>query len=141
MSNFEIDGEAGTPARTRRVAGVLVRYRDALRFVPAEVALRIVRRPVISRVPGTELGITLVAGRVTSVVDVGERGDELLVCDVAGEPVALAGLSVVDAGFYDGDESGARLGDELVPRFDVQAELRRIEGGLLGRAASHGGAS
>jgi hypothetical protein len=136
----EFDAEATPPSAARRVAGVLVKYDGALYFVPADVAQRIVRRPVISRVPGTELGITLVGGRVTSVVDVGERGDELLVCDVEGESVALAGLTMLGSGFYEAEGEGARLGDTYVPRFDVRAELRRVEGGLLGRG-THGGAS
>ena len=108
-----------------RAAGVVVEYDQSLFFVSASVAQRIVPKPVVSRVPGTELGIALVNGRVTSVVDVEQRGGELLVCDVEGEAVAFSGMKVVGCGFYPRRANGIALGDELVPELDVTTLLRR----------------
>jgi hypothetical protein len=48
-----------------RAAGVVVEYEQELYFVPAHVAQRIVSKPVVSRIPGTDLGIALVTCRVT----------------------------------------------------------------------------
>jgi hypothetical protein len=110
---------------SERAAGVVVEYDQALFFVPASVAQRIVPKPVVSRVPGTELGIALVSGKVTSVIDVEQKGGELLVCDVGGEAVAFSGMKVVGCGFYPRRGNGIALGDELVPELDVTALLRR----------------
>lgn len=108
-----------------RAAGVVVEYDHALFFVPASVAQRIVPKPVVSRVPGTEIGIALVTGKVTSVIDVDQRGNELLVCDVEGEAVAFSGMKVVGCGFYPRRGNGIALGDELIPELDVNTLLRR----------------
>ena len=66
---------------------------------------------MLPRVPGTELGIALVNGRVTSVMDTGQRGSELLVCDVECEAVAFSGMKVVGFGFYPRRANGIALGD------------------------------
>lgn len=116
-----------------RLAGIVARRRGELVFVPAETALSIVERPVVTRVPGTELEMALIAGRVTSVVDLGGGGRELVLCDVGGEPIALAGLNVVAAGFYESSAGGVRIGEEHVPRLDVQAELGDLEARLFSR--------
>lgn len=120
-------------ADRQQLAGVVVKRRGELLFVGADVAERIVERPVITRVPGTDLGMTLVLGRVTSVVELEDGGGELLICNVGGEPIALSGLNVVGAGFYDVDGEGVRVADTHVPRLDVERELGRIEGRLLRR--------
>jgi len=108
-----------------RAAGVVVEYDQALFFVPASVAQRIVPKPVVSRVPCSELGVALVSGKVTSVIDLDQRGSELLVCDVEGEAVAFSGMKVVGCGFYPRRGNGIALGDELVPELDVTTLLRR----------------
>ena len=110
-----------------KIAGVVVEQAGVLRFVPASVAQRIVPRTVISMVPGTELAMTLVEGRVVSVLSLGSVRRELLVCDVEGEAVALAGLDIVASGFYDAHPEGVKVGSAIVPLLDVAAELRRIE--------------
>ena len=116
-----------------QLAGVIVARRGELMFVGADIAERIVERPVISRVPGTDIGMALVLGRVTSVVELGEGGGQLLLCNVGGEAIALSGLNVVGAGFYDVDGQGVKLEEAHVPRLDVEGELGRIEGRLLYR--------
>jgi hypothetical protein len=108
-----------------KTAGVVVESEGRLCFVPASVAQRIVPKPVISRVPGSEHGMALVAGRVTSVIDVEEGGSDLLVCDIEGEAVALSGLKIYGCGFYPKHGNGIALGDELVPELDVAALIHR----------------
>jgi hypothetical protein len=114
-----------------RVAGLLIRHLGLPFFLPAHVAERVVPRPVISSVPGTLLGMTVVAGRVIPVVDLrrqpGKRPLQIVVCDVEGEQVAIAGISAVASGFYDLTETGVKVGDEVVPILDVAAEVQRVE--------------
>ena len=127
-----------------RAAGILIRHLGSLCFLPVAVAQRVVSRPVISTVPGTLLGMTVVAGRVLPVVDLrrqpGRRPLQIVVCDIDGEQVAIAGISAVASGFFDACEGGVKIGDEVVPTLDVAAEVQRIERQLAGRGASHEGA-
>ena len=108
-------------------AGVVVSLDDRLYFVPADVAGSIVQRPVVTRVPGTPIGMALVAGRVVTVIDVGPRRDELLLCEVDGEPLALSGLSVHGSGFYEQEGDQVRVDGQLVPGFDVKRALEEAE--------------
>jgi len=128
-----------------RAAGILIRHLGALYFLPTTVAQRVVSRPVISMVPGTLLGMTLVAGRVLPVVDLrrqpGRRPLQIVVCDIDGEQVAIAGISAIASGFFDVSEDGVKIGDEHVPPLDVAAEVQRVERQLAGRGASHEEAS
>jgi|RhiMethySRZTD1v2_1073278.scaffolds.fasta_scaffold08211_11 hypothetical protein len=123
MTDLPIAPDAA-PGLTR-TAGVVVEFESRLYFVPARVAERIVAKPVVSRVPGSEFGIALVNGRVTSVIDVAEGGNDLLVCDIEGEALALSGLKVYGCGFYPSRGNGIALGDELVPELEVTALIHR----------------
>jgi len=118
---------AGDPARG---AGVVVSLDGERYFVPAEVAQAIVQRPVVTPVPGTTIGMALIGGRVVTVIDVGARRDELLLCEVENEPVALSGLSVHGSGFYEIVDGKAQVDDELVPEFDVKEALVEAELGV-----------
>lgn len=115
------EGDAG------HSAGVVVGLDGERYFVPAEVAQSIVQRPVVTRVPGSEIGMALIGGRVVTVIDVGPRRDELLLCEVGGEPLALSGLSVLGSGFYPVEDGMVRVDDELVPIFDVKGALVKAE--------------
>jgi hypothetical protein len=117
-------GRAGAAAHT---AGVVVSLDEKLYFVPAEMAGSIVQRPVVTRVPGTHIGMALIGGRVVTVIDVGPRREELLLCEVEGEPLALSGLSVCGSGFYSLEGDQVRVDDQLVPGFDVKAALLEAE--------------
>jgi hypothetical protein len=123
---------------SERVGGIVVRRGDALGFVPAEVARRVVQRPVVSRVPGTDIGLALIAGRVIAVVAVApERSTapELVVCDIGTDLVALSGLEVVEAGTYDREGDVVVLHGQPVPLFDVAAEVLRVESELVAARA------
>lgn len=109
-----------------RIAGVLVRVDRELHFLPATVATRLVRRPVVTNVPGSALGMTLVDGHVIPVVDVTPAASDLLLCDVEGDVVALSGVEVVDAGAFDADGDGVEHDGRRVTRFDVLAAVRAV---------------
>lgn len=111
-----------------RAAGVIVRRGDQRGFIPADAAVSIVGRPEITRVPGTDISMALIAGRIVTVIELGEPGRELVLCDIEGQPIALSGLSVDAAGFFDlADSEAVLVGEEQVTRFDVAAELARVE--------------
>lgn len=112
-------------------AGVVVSLDDELYFVPAKMAEQIVERPVITRVPGTAIGIALIGGRVVTVIDVGPRRDELLLCTVEGELVAVSGLSVRGSGFYPSEGDGILVDGQLVPGFNLERALVDAGHGLL----------
>lgn len=115
---------------TDRAAGVVVGRGDGLSFIPAEAAVRIVPRPEITRVPGVEIGMALIGGRVVAVIELGKRKGELLLCDVGGETIALSGLQVRSAGFFDvaDGEAGAVVVDgQRVAWLNVASELSRAE--------------
>ena len=106
-----------------RRAGVLVEHNRERRFIAAEVAHRIVRGAVVTRVPGAALGLTLFEGRVISVFDLGPNRDELLVCEIQGELLALGGLRVLRSGFFEVWDEGVKFEAEPVPALHVQDEL------------------
>ena len=109
------------------VAGVVVGLDNELYFVPAGVAEGIVQRPVVTRVPGTAIGMALIGGRIVPVIDLSPRREELLVCDVDGEPLALSGLAVHGTGFYPREDDGVRVDGELLRELDVKSAVRRAE--------------
>jgi len=119
--------ETGGAVDAAHTAGVVVTLDEQLYFVPAEVAGRIVQRPVVTRVPGTHIGMALIGGRVVTVIHVGPRRDELLLCEVEGELLALSGLSVCGSGFYPREGDQVRVDDQLVPAFNVKGALLEAE--------------
>jgi len=111
---------------TARSAAVIVRRPEGRAFVRAEHARQIVPEPVISRVPGSALGMALVSGRVLGVLELGQPSGALLVCQPQGETVALSGLTIESVGFYPLDASGAVLVDgESIPELYVDRLLRQ----------------
>jgi len=107
-----------------RGGAVLVRQGSRRCYVPVSVARQVVPLSLISRVPNSSLGMTLVGGRVVSVIELGEPNTALLVCDCAGEPVAVSGLYVERVGLFELGERGAEVDGEWVP----ELRLREVWG-------------
>jgi hypothetical protein len=118
---------------------MLVEYGSERYFVPAAQAQRVVRRSVISSVPGTRVGITLYEGRVIPVLGL-ERaaGEDLLVCELRGELLAVAGVRVLRAGFFEPDAGGVWLDGRVVAPLDLSAELEALERELWDRRHAGG---
>lgn len=135
--------------------GVLFRVGDALHFLPASIATKVLPMPGVARVPGAPeelVGVALVEGEMVPVVAIGElerrggsrrppagsrpRADNrpLLVCTYHGERVGLVGLQIVATGHFEtsNDSSGA---DQVVHEgvaaalFDVGAVVARLREG------------
>ena len=113
------------------VGGLLVRRGGARAFVSAEQARQIVPEPRISRVPGSPLGMALVAGRVVGVLELGSSTGALLVCELDGQLVACAGLVVERAGLFTKTPEGVWDSGELVPDLSLE---RLVSGGPRGHA-------
>jgi hypothetical protein len=112
----------------RQLSGVVVRVAGALRFVPGQVAHKMVYMTAVSRVPGTIIGMALVGGQVVSVIDLGPASGQLLVCELDGELVAFAGIHALAAGWYEAAEGGGiRFEDQHIPELDLVGEMRRVE--------------
>ena len=103
-------------------AGIVLRIDGALAFVPADVALKVVLVPKITRVAGAPpelLGIALHEGQSVPVVSIGAARKTMVICMHAGEPIGLVGGEVVSAGL---------LGEHEVSKpLDIGAIYARLQ--------------
>jgi hypothetical protein len=120
------------------VSGLVVRVGERLYFVPSSLARKVVYRTAVSRVPGTPIGMALLGGQVVSVIELDRPRAELLLCEPGGEPVALAGVEAVAAGWFEGDAGSVQFEGQTVPELDVVGELRRVEQQLWLRHGQEG---
>jgi CheW-like protein len=89
---------------TGRRGGLLLRIDGALRFLPAEAALRVAPRPRVTPVPGAPpelVGVAMHEGVIVPVLAVGSAIGEMIVCRHAGELVGLLGAEIVRGGSFD----------------------------------------
>ncbi len=106
-------------------AGLLVRTRGALSFIPAALVRAVRYDFVITPYPGTELGMTLFAGRVIPVLKCGDEDRALIVCDIDGEIIGVTGLEPVQSGLFEGDDQSVFHDEVAVPQLDLQEQLDR----------------
>jgi hypothetical protein len=148
--------------------GVLLRYgapdadggaREALAFVPAEVALRLTDLAAFTEVPGAPppaRGIALVDGEVVTILAVGlgepartktayrsgedwpvPGADRAILCSVGAQRVALIGGVVVATGVFDAcGEDAVTFRGERVPTLDVRALHAQAEKAIWAQRAS-----
>jgi chemotaxis signal transduction protein len=132
--------------------GVVFRVADALFFLPATVANKVLPMPIVTHVPGAPhelVGVALVEGETVPVVAVGvleRRGSRransdrpradnrpMLLCDYLGERVGLVGLEIVATGSF--EVAGGSPSDHVmhvgvrVSPFDVAAVVDRLREG------------
>lgn len=156
------------PAQAR--GGVLLRYaapdeggagREALAFIPAEVALRLTDLTAVTEVPGVlppARGIALVDGEVVTILAVGlgepkrpvrtspyrpgedwnvPGADRAILCCVGAQRVALVGGVVVTTGLFDACGQDAVLWNgEQVPALDVRALHAQAEKAIWAQRAA-----
>ncbi len=108
------------------VAGLLVRYKGELAFIPADVVRYVRYDVVVTKFPGTELGMALLGGRVVPVVSLGPKERALLICDIDGEVIAVSGLEPLKSGFFDGDEHGPIESDTRVPVLPIHEYVEKF---------------
>ncbi len=113
-----------------RRAGLVLRGKQGLLFIAAQVAKGLVPRQEVSRIPGTELGMALVGGEVVPVLSLGENEDVLVLCDVEGELIAFSGLVPQAAGFFEPTDQGVRYGSERADEINLVGRRDRAERSL-----------
>jgi hypothetical protein len=106
-------------------AGLMVRNRGVFEFIPAALVRAVRYDFVVTPYPGTELGMTLFAGRVIPVLSYGDDGHALIVCDIEGEIVGLTGLEPIQSGLLEGDDRSAVYEGVRVPHLNVREQLDR----------------
>jgi hypothetical protein len=106
--------------------GLIVRDGSSLFFVPGSVAERVVHHPRVSAVPGSDVGMALVFGRIVPVIELGTTGHRrhALLCRSGGLRVALTGFEVLACGYYPEEGANVRFGGELVQTLDLDSRLK-----------------
>ena len=117
------------------VTGLLVKLGGRARIIPGDVAREVRRGSLVSRVPGSDLHMTLVRGRVVPVIALGESTDSLVLCEITGEVVGLLGLEVIASGFLDASSSGLTESQPPAEMLDVAALVATLRTKLRGRFA------
>jgi hypothetical protein len=121
--------------RLRR-GGLVLRVGGELRFLQASLALRVVRAPRVTAVPGAPqelVGIAVHEGLVVPVVAVGEARGDMVVCQHAGELVGIIGGEVVRTGTFDvapDRPDVVMLEGERAPPLDIAAVYARVQAGV-----------
>jgi chemotaxis signal transduction protein len=124
----------GLMDRPRR-GGLVLRAGGELRFLPASLAVRIVRAPRVTSVPGAPpelVGIAVHEGVVVPVVAVGEARGDMVVCQHAGELVGIMGGEVVRTGTFDvaPDRPDVVMFEgERAPPLDIATVYARVQAG------------
>jgi hypothetical protein len=112
-------------------------------LVSASAASRVAQLGPISPVAGLPLpatGIAVADGRVVTVVKLGDdRGSRVaILCEVDGDPIALAGAAIVATGWFDPAPGGVVHAGALVQELDVRAIYGELESALwASRALRH----
>lgn len=130
--------------------GVVFRIADALFFLPATIANKVLPMPGVARVPGAPedlVGVALVEGEMVPVVAIGPletrgsrrptssdrpRADNrpMLVCTYLGDRIGLVGLEIVATGQFDADGPESVVHDGIPAElFDVGAVASRLREG------------
>jgi hypothetical protein len=110
-------------------AGLVLSIFGDRRFLPAFLVDRVIPMPRLSSVPGSDVKLALVRGRVISVLELGPASSHLVVCTVNGEPVGLSGLNVERSGFFEAHAEGVEVDGDIVTAFDPSKEVANRLGG------------
>jgi hypothetical protein len=106
-------------------SGLLVRFEGRPAFIPSTMVRFIRYDVVVTQVPGTELGMALLGGRIVPVITLGPEGKALLVCEVDGEAVAFSGLEPIKSGFFEGNDHQPLDADGAIPLLPVRDYVER----------------
>jgi len=104
----------------------LVRRGEERLFIPAIVARNLVPEPRLSRLPWDSVQIALDGGAVVALLEFGDSSGVLVLCELSGEQLALAGLTPERVGFWPATELGVRVADAEVPELDLVSALTAL---------------
>ena len=112
----------------REQGGMVFDAGDGLRFVASSIAMTVARRSPVVPVPGLvppAMGLTLADDRVVTVLRAGNAvSDDLVLCDIDGVVVAIAGVRVLATGTFrvaEGDDRDVLWNDRVARHLDVRA--------------------
>lgn len=109
-----------------RVGGVIVRVGGQRQFIASDAVARVVARPDADRIPGSAIGMALIAGRVVAVLEVG-AGNDAILCEHDGETLAVSGVEAERSGFFDRTEGGVLVDEAEVTSFDLAARVEAAQ--------------
>ena len=117
--------------------GVIFRAGEALHFLPASVAVKVMSMPHVARVPGGPpelVGVALVDGETLPVVALGEAPRPsarvaMLVLAHHGERIGLVGVEVLSTGRFDVVGDRVDYAGRAAQLFDVAALAANISSG------------
>ena len=122
--------------RLRR-GGLVLRVAGELRFLPASLAVRVVRAPRVTSVPGAPpelVGIAVHEGAGGARWSrSGEARGDMVVCQHAGELVGIIGGEVVRTGTFDvapDRPDVVMLEGERAPPLDIATVYARVQAGV-----------
>ena len=113
--------------------GVVFRTGAQLWFVPTSIAVKVMPRPMMARVPGGPpelLGVAAVDGDMIPIFTLGEAprdSEAMLVCTALGERLGLLGIQIVATGRFEAsDGTDVRVNGEIARTFDVATLIAKV---------------
>lgn len=117
-----------SPTLTR--GGLVFRVGARRQFLPADLALKVVPRPQIARIPGAPpglLGLALAEGAILPVIELDGEGGAMIVCSHHGERLGLVGAVDIASGMFPAsDASGVLFEGEAVRELDLEELYGRV---------------
>jgi len=114
--------------------GIVLETGGAYRFLPAGVAGTVVPTAPVVPVPGLAapaVGLVLTEDRVATVLQVGSlASDHMIICEIHGGSVALAGARVVATGVFPASEEGVIWDGVSADELDVLALTLEVEAAI-----------
>ncbi len=117
-------------APTLSRGGLVFRVGARRQFLPADLALKVVPRPLIARIPGAPpglLGLALAEGVILPVIELDREGGAMIVCAHHGERLGLVGAVDIASGMFSAsDASGVLCEGETVRELDLEELYARV---------------
>ena len=115
--------------------GIVLQTGRGHRFLPAEVATAVVPAATVVPVPGLAwpaVGLVLTEDRVATVLQVGSlSSDHMIICEIDGGSVALAGARVVATGMFVAcGNAGVEWEGHRADDLDVRSLTRQVEASI-----------
>ncbi|MEP7050089.1 MAG: hypothetical protein ABJB12_07040 [Pseudomonadota bacterium] len=108
-------------------AGLLVKRGGERLFLAASIVRQLVPLPRLSKMPWDCAQMALVAGEIVAVVELAPPSGVLVLCEHAGQTLALSGLHAEQVGFWPATSAGVRVNGADVPALDLGLALAEFQ--------------
>ncbi len=102
----------------------MLKVRGVVHFLPASVATAVVGEVELSEIPACRAKMTLVAGQIVPVWTLDDASPNMVLCEVGGERVGLAGLRLLRSGIFDESTDPEAC---AAPELDVTSLIRALK--------------